>query len=100
MLELAVVGKSEFTMGFRLAGIKKVYDTEKDAEKVINHMMDKKEVGVVILDKEAFDTLDEFGKQKVEDAINPVFVVLSEEESDNNLRRMIKKSIGVDVWGK
>ncbi len=99
MLDLAVVGKDEFTLGFQLAGIKDIVTIkEGEGEKIMELL--HSEVGIVMVDATSFEELDDFDKMQLEDAIKPVFVVMSAEESDHNLRRMIKKSIGVDVWEK
>ncbi len=100
MLELAIVGRPEFTLGFQLSGVKKVFNVD-NAHEVIQELIEgKHDVGVVVIDQASFDDLDRFEQTELEDSIKPVFVVMSEEESDKNLQRMIKKSIGVDVWEK
>ena len=95
-MELAVIGESEFTLGFRLAGIRKVIEV-KDAEKDVKKMMEEANVGIVIMDEKTLDELDENIKEDVTNSIKPVFVVISEQQEE--LRKMIIKSIGVDLLG-
>jgi|TARA_B100001971_G_C18132070_1_gene505400 vacuolar-type H+-ATPase subunit F/Vma7 len=94
MKELGVLGGSEFTLGFRLTGIKKVieFKDEKDA----NAMMADKTIGVVIMDQKSFDSLSDFKKEEVTNNNEPVFVVVSDQPQDE-LRNMIIRSIGVDL---
>jgi len=96
MKEIAVVGKSEFTMGYRLAGIKNVVTT-RNPQIALKEFIEKKNVGIVILDSQSIDALDEDDKEEVVNSINPVFVVVSEEAHQEALRKMIKQSIGVDL---
>ncbi|NMG83689.1 MAG: V-type ATP synthase subunit F, partial [Methanosarcinales archaeon] len=48
-MELAVVGQSEFTLGFRLAGVKKVYDiTDDNLIEIVQNTMHNPEVGIIV----------------------------------------------------
>tara|TARA_Y100000310_G_scaffold117117_1_gene115824 strand:+ start:2143 stop:2439 length:297 start_codon:yes stop_codon:yes gene_type:complete len=94
MNELGVLGGSDFTLGFRLTGIKKVIEM-KD-EKDVDAMMADKTIGVVMMDQGSFDSLSEFKKEQVTNNNQPVFVVVSDKPQDE-LRKMIIRSIGVDL---
>lgn len=93
-MELAALGRSEFTLGFRLAGIRKVMDFK--SEQDIDTLMRNPSVGVVIMEQETFDQLKEHRKDDVVNSIKPVFVVVSEQPQEE-LRKMIIRSIGVDL---
>ena len=93
-MELAVIGKSEFTLGFRLAGIKKVVEFKKEED--IIGMLNDHTLGIVITDQEIFDGLNEHLKEDVMHSITPVFVVASAKPQEG-LRNMIIRSIGVDL---
>ena len=93
-MELAVIGKSEFTLGFRLAGVKKVVEFKKD-EHVVD-MLNDQALGIVITDQETFDGLNEHLREDVTNSITPVFVVVSAKPQEG-LRNMIIRSIGVDL---
>ncbi len=104
-MDLAVVGGSEFTLGFMLAGIKNLYTLETErpetlnvhAEKMLDELWGSAQVGIVIIDDHLLSTLDERLREKVERSVKPVFVPLSTESSQETLRKMIIKSIGVDL---
>lgn len=93
-MELAIIGKSEFTLGFRLAGIKRVveFKTEED----VVGMLNDDTLGIVITDQETFDRLNDHLKEDVTNSITPVFVVVSAKPQEE-LRNMIIRSIGVDL---
>ena len=93
-MELAVAGSSDFTIGFRLAGISHVTDVH--GERDVVNLLNAQQVAVVIMDQQTFDGLPEPLRDDVMRSIKPVFVVLSEKPQDE-LRKMIIRSIGVDL---
>ena len=96
-MELAVIGREDFCLGFSLAGIRNIFETENPAEAIIKVMEDQ-EMGVVVIDESLMDKLDEFEKAKIEASVRPVFMMLSLKEESDALKKMIKKSIGVELW--
>ena len=101
-MEIAVIGTPEFTLGFRLSGITKVIDvedTERDSEKRFAEILEDKNIGIVISDEKVMKSLSERMREAVEATVRPVTVVVSTETpAQDALRRMIIKSIGVDLW--
>ena len=96
-MELAVIGKEDFCIGFSLAGVRNVFETAEPAD-AIERVNQNQEIGVVIFDVSLLNKLDEFEKSKIEGSVRPVFVMLSLNEESDALRKMIKKSIGVELW--
>lgn len=96
MKDIAVIGKTEFTLGFRLTGIRRVIDTNNPKEDVLK-MLEDVTVGIVIIDEETMGSLDDYTKERVIASISPVFVVVSETSQQEELRKMIIQSIGVDL---
>ena len=96
-MELAVIGREDFCLGFSLAGIRNVFETENPAE-AISKVMEDHEMGVVVIDESLMDKLDESEKAKLEASVRPVFMTLSLKEESDALKKMIKKSIGVELW--
>lgn len=96
-MELAIIGKADFCLGFSLAGVRNVFETENPAE-AISKVMEDSEVGVVVLDESLAGKLDEFEMAKLESSVRPVFMMLSLKEESDALKKMIKKSIGVELW--
>jgi len=100
MFGIAVLGTEEFVLGFELAGIRQTVIADNDPEKQVQNLMKSSEVGVVILDENTVNKLDAYTKKEIDDSVRPVFITLSEKAHDESLRKMIKKSIGVDLWEK
>lgn len=84
-------------MGFSLAGVRNIFETENPAE-ALSKIYENADIGVVVFDESLIGKLDEFERAKLEGSIKPVFVTLSAREEEEALRRMIKKSIGVELW--
>jgi V/A-type H+/Na+-transporting ATPase subunit F len=101
-MEIAVLGTSEFTLGFRLAGIRNVTDVTNTPDKTdapdreAAELMGAKDVGIVIIDQKTFDNASEGTKEDMTNSIKPVFVVVSDQPQEE-LRKMIIRSIGVDL---
>ena len=102
MSDFAVIGNDEFTIGFRLAGIRKIINTLDDAKhSELLTVLGDKSIGVLVLERNYMLTLPERIQEKVENSIQPVCVVISQDSSgEDDLRRKVKKSIGIDVWSK
>jgi len=99
MGEIVVVGGNEFTVGFQLAGIR-VIEVDKDIEKKVNELLDDPGVDIIITSPKTVDALSERIKDRLFKVVKPVTVVVSEDEKEENIRKMIIKSIGVDLWEK
>ena len=96
-MELAVIGRDDFCLGFGLAGVRNIHETESPSDAIRNVMGDES-IGVVVFDEALAGKLDEFEKARLEASVRPVFVMLSLKEESEDLKRMIKKSIGVELW--
>ena len=97
--KIVAVGKSEFTLGFRLAGIETVeaLNPREDFEKLFA----ASDVGIIITNEQTMQELPLFFREIVEEKVKPVTVVVSTDAANNEaLRKKIKKSIGVDLWSQ
>jgi len=97
-MELAVIGNEEFVLGFQLAGIRNTFKIGKDPLKDIQELQKKENIGIVVIEENVLEQLDPHDRDDIEDSISPVFVPLSEVAEQEMLRKLIKKSIGVDLW--
>jgi len=99
MKEIAVVGTSEFTLGFRLAGIKNVIEISGKgtiSEEIVP-LLNNQDIGIIVIDDATMGALDEYTKERVVNSISPVVVVVGKEARQDELRKMIIQSIGVDL---
>ena len=98
-MEIAVVGTTEFTLGFQLAGVTRLHhpaDLEETA-KVLRSLLDQIEVGIIVIDSADLTQMPERLRQQISDSITPTVLGIGTEE-DNTLRESIKSALGVDLW--
>ncbi len=101
MKQVAVLGSSEFALGFQLAGVGKAFAlSEENPEATVRELMNNPEIGLIILQEETIKRLTPEFRDIVNDSIEPVFLTITEEDTNVELRKLIKKSIGVDLWDK
>ena len=96
-MEIAVIGSDEFTLGFRLAGVRLVFIADKDnyQEKLQEAMADAN-VGILAVNAEDLQNLPTNYRNKIMDSISPVIVPVGGDQSD--LRERVKQVIGVDLY--
>ena len=96
-MEIGVIGSDEFTLGFRLAGVRRVFvaDKSNDQEKMQEAIADAN-IGILAVNAEDLQYLPANMKTKVLDSIQPVVVPVGGDQSD--LREKVKKVIGVHLY--
>ena len=99
--EIAVVGSPEFTTGFRLAGVR-TFENVRDEDKpdelddAVERVLDDDGVGIVVMHDDDMEHLSRGVRERVEQSVEPVVVVLGGEAS-SGLREQIKRAIGIDL---
>ncbi len=100
-MELAVIGKSEFVTGFRLSGIKKIYEVA-DAdgtESAVKEVLDDNNVGIIVMHNDDIGNLPEILMKNLNESVQPTVVALGGSgEGSTSLRDKIKQAVGVDLW--
>ncbi len=98
-MEIGVVGHPDFTLGFRLAGVKRIYDVEdpKNMEKRVREVVAKGEVGILVLHGDAFAGFPAPMRKELSNMVRPVVIPVGPRE-DSDLRQKIKQAVGVDLW--
>ena len=96
-MEIAVIGSDEFVLGFRLAGIRRVFVTNSEnyQEKMLE-AMSQPTIGILAVDAKDLVNLSFQVRQRVNDSIQPVIVPVG--GSDDDLREKVKRAIGVDLY--
>ncbi len=98
MVDVAVIGGSEFIVGFQLAGIKQAVEADSDYFNHLKNFKNKKEIGIVVVEEKIMDNLEQHQRLEIEASVDPVFIPLSTTAEQDSLKKLIKKSIGVDLW--
>ncbi|QLC50449.1 V-type ATP synthase subunit F [Methanolobus zinderi] len=98
-MELAVVGQGEFVTGFRLAGVKKIYEiTDGELEPTVLKILEDREVGILVMHGDDLNKLPEILRNTINESVEPTVVTLGGSGQSSNLREKIKQSVGVDLW--
>ena len=98
MVKIAVVGGSEFIVGFQLAGIKDVVEVNDNYFNELKNLKNRKEIGIVVVDEKIMEKLELHQRFDIESSFEPVFIPVSINIEQDSLKKIIKKSIGVDLW--
>jgi len=99
MPELAVIGSPQFTLGFRLAGIRRIWDasSEEDLERAVAAARKDDAVGILIMETADVGRLSPRTRSDLVASVRPTMVAVGRED-DNTLREKIKQAVGVDLW--
>lgn len=98
---IGVIGDDEFTLGFRLAGIRNVYKASDVAciEKSLNDVLNEKNLSIVIIHDTDYKKLPPLLKARANRSVKPVVIPIGALDEED-IREKIKKAIGVDLYGK
>src|SRR3989338_11083078 len=99
MVNVVVLGSNEFVVGFRLAGIRETIEVSSEPLKDIEELRKRDDIGIVVIDEKIMEALEQHQREEIENSVDPVFIPVSTKVEQDSLRRLIKKSIGVDLWG-
>ncbi len=100
-MELAVIGKSEFVTGFRLAGIRNVYEVVDipTTESAVKSVLEDKSIGILVMHNDDIGNLPEILRKNLNESVQPTVVALGGSgEGSMSLRDKIKQAVGVDLW--
>lgn len=92
-----MIGSEEFVVGFRLAGIRKVYAVSPDKllEKIVQ-VMDEPEVGILAVHTPDLERLPPQLRAKMMDSVDPVIIPVGLEEGD--MRDKVRRAMGIDLY--
>lgn len=99
-MKVAVVGDPDFTLGFRLVGIRDIYEVSNDDELVeaVKNVLGRKDVGVVVVRYEDLRKLPPILRREIDERVEPTFVAVGGVGAVEELRDKIRKALGVDLW--
>lgn len=98
-MQIAVVGSDDFVTGFQLAGVDTVFPaTEKELDEKVEQAINTEGTGVIVMDSEEVNKLSNKTKKALDRLITPVLVTLSAKGKEEDLRELIRRTVGVDLW--
>ncbi len=100
MKKMAVIGDPEFNVGFRLVGIRDIYDVSSDEEleEAVKETLKRGDVGVVVIRYDLIKKLPYALQREVDESVDPTFVAVGGEGGVEEIRDKIRRAIGVDLW--
>jgi V/A-type H+-transporting ATPase subunit F len=97
-MDIAVIGADEFLLGFRLAGIRKVFPVmEKNLQPKIEELMKDRTIGILVMDNDDMKKLPDHFRRVLVESVEPVVISIGRVE-EVDLREKIKQAVGVDLW--
>jgi V/A-type H+-transporting ATPase subunit F len=96
-MEFAVLGSEEFVLGFRLAGVRRVYTASpNEMEGKVLELIDDTSIGILAVNANELSKISPNTRKKMMGNISPVVIPVGGEEGD--LREKVKSAIGVDLY--
>lgn len=97
-MEIVVVGSSDFVLGFRLAGIRRAYEADKDLVTRVQSILEDRSVGILVMHQDDLEKLPSSLRNILDKSVEPTVITLGGARESSSLREKIKQSIGVDLW--
>lgn len=100
MKKMAVIGDADFNVGFRLVGIRDIYDvsSQEELERAVKETLSREDVGVVVIRYDLIKQLPYALQREVDESVDPTFVAVGGEGGVEEIREKIRRAIGVDLW--
>lgn len=96
-MEIAVVGSEDFVVGFRLAGIKKVYGVPPEKlQETIMQLVQEKGVGILAVHTKDLESLPQQLRDRLMASVEPVVIPVGAEEGD--IRDKVRRAMGIDLY--
>jgi len=100
--EIGVIGSPEFTLGFRLAGVRRFENVPADRKDeqldgAVETLLAADDVGIVVMHDDDLQHLSRNVRTTVETSVEPTFVTLGGGAGSGGLREKIKRAIGIDL---
>ncbi|HUR62983.1 MAG: V/A-type H+/Na+-transporting ATPase subunit [Thermoplasmata archaeon] len=93
------MGSPQFTLGFRLAGVRRIWDavSEEELERAARLATSDAAVSILVLETADLARLSPRTRADLVASVKPTVVAVGTQE-DNTLREKIKQAVGVDLW--
>ena len=97
--QLTVLGNENFVLGFKLAGVKNtIISQQEELDKKIEALVESQEANILIMEQNDFDFISNKSKKILDKSFLPIVITISEKKDKSDIRELIKKSLGVDLW--
>jgi V/A-type H+-transporting ATPase subunit F len=96
-MEIAVVGSPEFVVGFRLAGVKRIYETtDKTIVQTAQKLLNSKDVGILVISSKDMERFSASLRAQLAESTTPVVIPVGTDKGD--MRDKVRRAIGIDLY--
>jgi V/A-type H+-transporting ATPase subunit F len=96
-MEIAVVGSPEFVVGFRLAGVKRIYETtDKTIVQTVQKLLNSKDVGILVISSKDMERFSAPLRAQLAESTTPVVIPVGTDKGD--MRDKVRRAIGIDLY--
>ncbi len=89
--KIGIVVGDIMAVGFKMAGVEHVYSDPG----MVKALLDRKDMGVIVLTSKIFDVLDEQTRNRVLASVKPAVVIL--DANEEKMKSYIKKITGAEI---
>lgn len=99
MMDIVVIGEESFTIGFRLAGVKRSIYAQypEEYERALDGLLTDATAGIVIIPHHILHELSSSLRRRIEETTQPVVFPVGEKRNID-IKNQIIKVVGVDLW--
>lgn len=100
-MDIAVFGDRDFVMGFRLAGVKRIYEAAKrtGAQQELQRLIADQSIGILIVSDNDVKGMPHSFKEALADNVRPVVIPVGKED-EGDIRERIKRAVGIDLYAR
>jgi len=96
-MEIAVVGSSDFVVGFRLAGVKRIFETTDDTIiATVQKIVSSKDVGILVISSKDMERFPASLRAQLAESTTPVVITVGTDKGD--MRDKVRRAIGIDLY--
>jgi len=101
---IVIIGDAAMATGFKLAGVSEIYVAdEKEGAARLVEVLDRENVGIVIVKDEIISHLDWRVKKRIESIAKPVVIAVPGKRGplgeEGSLRELVKRALGFEMKG-
>lgn len=96
-MEIVVIGTTEFTPGFALAGVANTVIANKT--NALQKIIEYQDAGIIVLDESLITDIEMAKREELETSIKPIIIMLAKDGAPSRarLKRAIMNTLGVDL---
>lgn len=92
-----MIGSSDFVVGFRLAGIRRVIETTSETIiETIQKIINSKGVGILVISSKDMERLPASLRAQLTESTTPVVIPVGTDRGD--MRDKVRRAIGIDLY--